>query len=109
MPVNDSLIQTAIVTKNGITRANLDASYSTVSAFECGNTLLLGAGKYIDGSIDPALLVGRVFIFEMWDGNDQVLRLVPAVSPEGIYGFFDTVKGEFHASITDTPLLCGDL
>ena len=103
LSMNDEVIHTAIVSSAGITHAGGTNTYSSQGDFEAIGSLLLGACRNADGSIGTAQFVGKVYVFEMWQGDEKVLDLVPCRSADGEYGFFDEVSGAFIPSITDTP------
>lgn len=107
--VNPDLVQTAITSKTGIIRPNASSSFSGVSAFETVGSLLIGGGRDADGSVGVASYVGKIFIFEIWQGDTEVLHLTPVVSTDGVYRFYDEISGNFFDSITDTPLGGGNL
>lgn len=102
--VNADLVQTAIVTKSGITRANISASYPTVNNFTTPQPMMLGAGKLESGSIEAAMFEGKVISFEVWDGSDLILGLIPCKNADDVCGFWDTVSQRFLGSVTSTPL-----
>lgn len=107
--VNPDLVQTAIVSKTGIVRANATSSFSGTASFTTVGTLLIGGGRNADGTLGVSSYIGNIFIFEIWDGSTQVLKLVPCKNPDGVYGFWDTINNQFHESITSTPLEGGYL
>lgn len=102
--VNEDLVRTAIASKSSIIRANLTQSLSSVSAFTAENPLYVGACCMADGGLDPALLVGKIMAFEIWQGSELALKFIPCINDSGVCGFWDTVSQSFFASITDTPL-----
>ena len=106
---NEELVQTAIVTKTGFIRADDTASISGVNDFETIGSLTIGAVRNADGTVATAQFIGKILSFEMWDGSTKVLKLVPVVSTDGVYRFYDEVSGTFFDSITDTPLEGGNL
>ena len=106
---NEELVQTAIVTKTGFIRADDTASISGVNDFETIGTLTIGAVRNADGTVAAAQFIGKILFFEMWDGSNKVLQLVPVTDGKGTYRFWDTVGQKFHDSITDTPLEGGSL
>lgn len=91
----------------GVTGSN--TSISDVENFETIATLLLGGARNATGGLPNSGIVGKVFYFNVWDGSTQVMKLVPVVSAEGQYRFFDMVSKTFFDSITDTPLDGGNL
>ena len=102
------IIHLAIVQKTGIKSAGGTSSYSGVTDFETPGSIALGGVRQTDGSFDPQL-IGKVLIFEMWSGAEQVRRLIPVVSAESVYRFWDTVSETFFDSLTSTPLDGGNL
>ena len=107
--VSEEMIHTAIQSKTGVERFVASSAYSGVTAFETIGTLLLGASRNANGSIGTSVYVGKVFLFEIWQGSTLALKLIPVVSTDGIYRFYDEVNGSFFDSIKDTPLSGGNL
>jgi hypothetical protein len=54
-------------------------------------------------------IVGKVLYFNLWQGDEQVMKLVPVVSDDGVYRFYDMVSKSFFDSLTGTPLGGGNL
>lgn len=109
---DDEIIHNAIVTKTGVKHETGTASLSGVTDFETVGTLLIGACRDSDGTLPSESNVkytGVILLFEMWEGDAQVLKLIPVVSAEGQYRFFDMVSQTFFDSITSTPLDGGNL
>ena len=102
--VDESMVKTAVATKSGIVRDNITQILSSVSNFTAENPLYVGACCMADGGIDPALLVGKIITFEIWQGTTLALKFIPCIDNGGVCGFFDTVSQRFFASMTDTPL-----
>lgn len=94
-------------TKIGVTGSNTDIS--DVADFETIGTMLLGGARSSSGALPSSGLVGRVFYFNVWQGDEQVMKLVPVVSADGVYRFWDIVSKTFFDSITDTALEGGNL
>lgn len=106
---NPNLPYSALVNKTTISLNSSTASISGVDDFETVGTLLLGGARDTDGSLPSVMITGKVFFFAIWQGEELVLKLVPVVSAEGEYRFFDMVSKTFFDSITDTPLNGGNL
>lgn len=106
--VNPDLVQTASTSKTGIIRPNASSSFSGVSSFETVGSLLIGSGRNADGTLGVASYVGKILIFEMWDGSEQILKLIP-VTDGTAFRFWDAIGKKFHDSITSTPLDGGNL
>lgn len=106
---NEELVQTAIVNKTGFIRADDTASISGVNDFETIGSLTIGAVRNADGTVASAQFIGKILLFEMWEGEEKVLELVPIVSGSGVYRFWDKISKTFFDSITDIPLEGGDL
>ena len=107
--VDEMLIHTSIQSKSGILAAQGNTAYSSVSAFETVGSLLIGGGRNSDGTVGNAEYIGKIFLFEMWQGSEQVLKLIPVVSADGAYRFWDLINQAFHDSITETALEGGNL
>lgn len=99
----------ALVNKTKISITNSNTNISGVANFETVGTLLLGGARDSDGSLPAVGIVGKVFYFYIWQGEEQVLKFVPVVNKNGVYGFLDSVSGNFFTSITDAPLEGGYL
>ena len=109
--VLEDVVRNAIVDATGIQHETGKVSFSGTSDFETVGTLLLGACRDADGTLPAsgnAKYTGRIFLFEMWSGSTQVLKLIP-VTDGTVYRFWDAVSEEFFDSITDTPLDGGNL
>ena len=102
--VNAELIRTAVATKSSIVREAITQSLSSVSDFTAENPLYVGACCMADGGIDPALLIGKIIAFEIWQGTTLALKFIPCIDNDGVCGFFDTISQRFFKSMTDTPL-----
>lgn len=106
---NADMIYSGVVDSSKITTTGSAATISGVNEFETVGSLLLGSCRGSAGSIGSAQFKGKIFLFAMWQGDEQVLKLVPVVSTDGVYRFYDEVSGNFFDSITDTPLDGGSL
>lgn len=106
---NADMIYSGDVDSSKITITGSAATISGVNEFETVGSLLLGSCRGAAGSIGAAQFVGKIFFFAMWQEDVQVLKLVPVVSTDGVYRFYDEVSGTFFDSITDTPLEGGSL
>lgn len=93
----------SLVNKTKISITNSNTNISGVADFETVGTLLLGGARNSVGTLPSVGIIGKVFYFYLWQGEEQVLKLVPAIKG-GVYGFWDSVSETFFASITDTPL-----
>lgn len=101
---NADMVYSGIVDSSKITITGSATTISGVNEFETVGSLLLGSCRGAAGSIGSAQFEGKIFSFAMWQGDEQVLKLVPVVSTDGVYRFYDEVSGNFFDSITDTPL-----
>lgn len=99
----EDIVQSASVSKTGILRAGNTQTISGVADFEAIGSMLIGSARSANGAIGVPSYIGKLLRFEMLSGDTQVLNLTP-IYKDGEFGFFDTVNGEFHFSITDTPL-----
>lgn len=105
---NPMLPYSALVNKTTISITNSATSISGVNAFKTVGTLLLGGARDSDGTLPSVGIVGKVYFFAIWQGEELVLKLVP-VTDGTMFRFYDIVSGAFFDSITDTPLDGGDL
>lgn len=101
---NTLLPYAAIVDKTTIGVTGSNTSLSGVNEFETIGTLLLGGARSSSGGLPGSGIVGRVFYFYLWQGETQVQMLIPVVSADGVYRFYDLISQTFFDSITDTPL-----
>lgn len=100
---NANMIYSGLVDKANVIITDSSSAIGGVTEFETVGTLLLGACRNSDGTLGAPQFVGKIPFFAMWEGDEQVLKLVPVT--DGItYRFFDMVSQEFFDSITDTPL-----
>lgn len=106
---NTVLPYAARVNKSMIGVTGSNTTISDVADFETIGTLLLGGARNSSGALPSSGLVGRVFYFNVWQGNEQVMKLVPVVSADGVYRFWDIVSKTFFDSITNTALEGGNL
>lgn len=109
LTVSKELIHTSIHSKTGVVAISPTNTYSDVADFETVGSILIGAGRNGSGTIGAASYIGKIFLFEMWSGSTQVLKLIPVVDVNGVYRFWDAIGEKFHDSITDTPLDGGNL
>lgn len=84
------------------------SSISGVNDFETVGSLLIGSCRSASGDVGTAQFDGTMSFFAMWEGDEQVLKLVP-VTDGTVYRFYDEVSQTFFDSITDTPLDGGNL
>lgn len=100
---NTDYVWTAVVSKNKINLNKMETALSGVTDFETVGTLMLGSCRNADGTLAAPQYVGKVYLMEIWQGTELVLQLIPHVTASGVYGFLDTVSGEFNTSMTDVP------
>ena len=101
---NDDMVYSGIIDNSQITISGSKTAISSVNDFETIDSLLIGTCRSSSGSIPSPQFIGKVYLFEMWEGTEQVLKLIPVVNKDGVYGFLDDVSGEFFVSLTDTQL-----
>ena len=106
---NADMIYSGVVDSSKITITGSATTISGVNEFETVGSLLLGSCRGSDGSIGSAQFEGKIFLFAMWQGDEKILKLVPVVSKDGVYRFYDEVSENFFDSITDAPLDGGSL
>jgi hypothetical protein len=104
----NTLPYSAYVDKTTIGVTGSVTAISDVDDFETINTLLLGGARNSSGELPGTGLIGRIFYFYVWDGDTQIMKLVP-VSNGTEYRFWDEVSKVFFDSINDTPLEGGNL
>ena len=107
--VSEDIIHTSIVQKSGITSETGTNAFSGTSDFETIGALTIGATRNANGTVAAAQYIGKIFLFQMWQGDELVLKLIPVVNADGVYRFWDMVSETFYDSITDTPLDGGNL
>lgn len=106
---SNEIVYTGIFDNSQITVTNNKTVISSVNAFETVGSLLIGACRNSDGTLGTPQFQGKIFQFEMWVGSEQVLKLLPVVSFDGVYRFWDSVSKTFFDSITDVALVGGNL
>lgn len=99
----------SLMNKTKINISHSATNISGVNDFETVGTLLLGGARDSDGTQPGVGITGKVFYFYVWQGEEQVLKLVPAVNKEGVYGFLDIISGNFLTSITSNALTGGNM
>ena len=108
--VGADIVHTAIQDKTGVDSATGKNTYSTPNAFETIGSIPVGTGRGSNGVLSSAQYVGKVLVFEIWQGDEEVQHLIPVVSVDGeTFRFYDTVSGNFFDSMTDVPLGGGNL
>jgi hypothetical protein len=106
--VNAKVGYAAYVDVSTISVSNHVAAISGVNDFETVGSLLIGSCRSASGAVGAAQFDGTISFFSMWEGDEQVLKLVP-VTDGTIFRFWDMVSKTFFDSITDTPLDGGNL
>lgn len=101
---NPMLPYSALVNKSTISINHSVSSISGANDFETVGTMLLGTARSGDGAIPTTGIVGKVFFFTVWQSEIKVMKLIPVVSTDGTYRFFDLISKSFFDSATDTPL-----
>lgn len=103
------MIYSAVVSNSEVTITGNKAAIRGVNAFETIGTLLIGTCRSASGEVGDAQFSGKIFFWTIQQGAEQVQKLVPVVSEDGVYRFFDLVTKTFFDSITDTPLGGGSI
>lgn len=106
--VNAKVGYAAYVDASTISVSNNVVAISGVDDFETVGSLLIGSCRSASGAVGAGQFDGTISFFAMWEGDEQVLKLVP-VTDGTAFRFFDLVSKEFFDSITDTPLEGGNL
>lgn len=104
LTTNEDMVYSGVLDSSQMTITGSKTAISSVNDFETIGSLLLGTCRSSSGSIPSPQFIGKVYLFEMWQGEEKVLKLIPVVNKNGVYGFLDEVSGEFFTSITDTQL-----
>ena len=105
---NSDLPYSVLVNKTRIAVTSSSTAISGVTDFETIDTLLLGGARSASGALPSSGIVGRVLYFRVWDGNTQIMKLIP-VTDGNVFRFYDMISKTFFDSITDTPLGGGNL
>jgi hypothetical protein len=105
---NADMIYSGLMHKTTVTITGSASAISSVNEFEAVGSLLLGACRNSNGTVGASQFIGKILFFSMWEGDTQVLKLVP-VTDGTAFRFFDMVSKAFFDSITDTPLEGGNL
>lgn len=105
---NADMIYSGLVHKTTVTITGSASAISGVNAFETVGSLLLGACRNSNGTVGAPQFIGKMLFFLMWEGDTQVLKLVP-LTDGTVFRFWDATGKKFHDSITDTPLGGGNL
>lgn len=106
---NADMIYSGLVDKSTVTITGSASAISSVNDFETIGSLLLGACRNSNGTVGSSQFEGKIFFFSMWEGVEQVLKLVPIVDADGNFHFYDTLSKQLFDSITDIPLGGGNL
>lgn len=106
---NYKLPYSALINRSTISLNSSVTSISDVTDFETVGTLLLGGARDTDGSLPSVMFTGKVYYFILRASGELALKLIPVVSADGVYRFYDLVSKTFFDSITDTPLEGGFL
>lgn len=101
---NNDIIYTSIVDNTQIHIPNNKTAISGVNDFETVGSLTIGSCRSASGALTSPQFIGKLYLFEMWQGEEQVLKLEPVVNKDGVYGFWDAISETFLTSITNTPL-----
>ena len=105
----EDIVYCGIMSKSEITMTGSVSNISGVNDFETLGTLVLGSCRGSSGDIQYPTFMGKTLVFEICQGDELVQQYVPAFDAEGVFGFYETVKGEFHTSLTDVPFTGGYL
>lgn len=101
LTTNEDMVYSGVIDSSQITITASKSTISDVNNFETVGSLLIGTCRSSNGSIPTPQFIGKIYSFEMWEGETQVLKLIPAIKDD-IYGFWDEISETFLTSITDT-------
>lgn len=103
------IVVCAIVRKTSLAMSgNAPAAYSGVSDFTTIGSLVIGGCRFEDGVEVGTEFDGKIYSFRIWQGEELALSLIPVVSADGVYGFWDEVGHFFLTSATDILLNGGE-
>lgn len=106
----DEAINSVVVNKsNVVINGTTTHAYGTINNFTAPGALTIGSCRNADGSLGTAQFIGKIFTFEIWQGEELALQLIPVVDAEGTYRLFDKISEDFLDSTTTTPLTGGRL
>lgn len=105
--INAKVGYAAYVDASTISVSNNAVTISGVNDFETVGSLLIGSCRSASGDVGAAQFDGTISFFAMWEGDEQVLKLIP-VTDGNVFRFYDEVSQTFFDSITDTPLEGGN-
>ena len=104
----EDIVQCAIARKTSLTTGSGASAYSSVSDFETIGSLVIGGCRFEDGIEEYTKFDGKIYSMQIWQSGELALKLIPAVSADGVYGFWDEVGQQFLTSATDIPLNGGE-
>lgn len=103
LTTNEDMVYSGVLDNSQMTITGSKTTISGVNDFETIGSLLIGTCRSGSGDVGSPQFLGKIYSFEMWEGETQVLKLIPAIR-DNIYGFWDDVSETFFTSITDTQL-----
>lgn len=103
LTTNEDMVYSGVLDNSQMTITGSKSTISGVNDFETIGSLLIGTSRSASGNVSSPQFLGKIYSFEMWEGETQVLKLIPAIKDD-IYGFWDDVSKTFLTSITDTQL-----
>lgn len=103
LTTNEDMVYSGVLDNSQMTITGSKSTISGVNDFETIGSLLIGTSRSASGNVSSPQFDGKIYSFEMWEGETQVLKLIPAIKDD-IYGFWDDVSETFFTSITDTQL-----
>lgn len=104
LTTDEDMVYSSVIDSSQMTITASKSTISGVNDFETIGPLLIGTCRSASGDIASPQFLGKIYSFEMWDGEEQVLKLIPMVNKNGVYGFWDAISETFLTSITDVQL-----
>lgn len=104
LTTNEDMVYSGVLDSSQMTITASKSTISGVNDFETIGSLLIGTCRSASGNVGSPQFLGKIYSFELWQGEEQVLKLIPMVNKDGVYGFWDAIGETFLTSITDTPL-----
>lgn len=102
-------IHVSIQSVSGVETESGAGTYSGVTEFTTPGTITIGTARNASGTLPRSLFNGKLFLFELWQGDSKVLKLIPVVSLSGEYRLWDIVAQTFVEKTSGEPFVGGEL
>lgn len=94
LPKGDLDIHTTVQNHERVVRDGSIFNYAEVSDFTTPYTIIVAGSHTSSGAYSPSPLIGRIYYFKMWDGDNLVLDWIP-VKKDNTLMFLDRVSNKF--------------